>query len=186
MPLAEASALADELVELLRPVCIDLVVAGSIRRQRPDIGDIELLGVPLWQARLDLFGESASLPPVSKLDTLCDDLIRDGTLSTRLDVNGRGAYGPKYKRLAYKGMPLDLFCAGPDNWGLLLVIRTGPAGYSRRLVTPRREGGWMPHGMRVKDGYLWRGDEKVPVPSEASLYALLGRPFDPPEQRTDP
>jgi len=186
VPLAEAAALADELVELLAPVCDRLVVAGSIRRQRPDVGDIELLAVPLLQPRLDLFGEDASAPPVSRLDALCDDLISRGTLSTRLDVHGRGAYGAKYKRLRYRDLPLDLFSATPDNFGLLLVIRTGPAAYSRRLVTERRYGGWMPSGCRVKDGFLWRDGDKVPVPTEADLYALLGRPFDAPQVRRDP
>jgi len=189
--LAEAEALAEELRTLLGPVCLQIEVAGSVRRQRPDIGDIELLAIPLWQTRLDLFGES-NQPPISQLETLCAELIRDGTFELRLDVNGRHAVGPKYKRLRFRGTGVDLFTAHPDNWGLLMVIRTGPAGYSKRLVTPQRHGGWLPGHLVVKDGFVWslaaehKPGEKVPIPNEGSLYALLGREFDQPEDRRDP
>jgi DNA polymerase/3'-5' exonuclease PolX len=45
-PLAEATALATELVDLLRVFCARIEIAGSVRRRRPDIGDLELVVVP--------------------------------------------------------------------------------------------------------------------------------------------
>ena len=183
MLLAEASAIAAELVELLRPVCDRIEVAGSIRRRSSSVGDIELLAIPLMQPKLDLFGETDE--PVSRLDTLCADLLADGTFAAR-QVNGRGAWGPKYKRLGYKGAPVDLFSATADNWGLMLTIRTGPNGYSKRLVTPRAQGGWLPAGYQVKDGSLLEAGIPVPVPTEQHLYVILGREYDPPQRRTSP
>ena len=190
VPLAQALALAEELRDLLAPACQQIEIAGSIRRQRPDVGDIELLHIPLWQPRLDLFGERNE--PASQTVLLVEELIRSGELAERLDVHGRGAMGVKYMRLAFRGFPLDLFGANVDNWGLMLAIRTGPAGWSKRLVTARRLGGWMPANLHVKDGFLWQdaGDRgqpglKVAVPSEAVLFALLGQPFEQPEARRD-
>lgn len=189
VPLAEAQVLADELRTLLQPVCLQIEVAGSIRRQRPDVADIELLAIPLWQARFDLFGES-NQPPISQLELLCQDLIDDGTFGIR------HANGAKYKALRFKGIPVDLFTADPHNWGLLFAIRTGPALWSKRLVTEQRYGGWLPGHLQVKDGHLWRRDpdktrdvgrdNMIPVPNEAALFKMLARPFQRPEERFDP
>ena len=57
--LMEATGLAGELVALLQPACERIEIAGSIRRQRPDVGDVELVVVPRLKAPLGLFGEPA-------------------------------------------------------------------------------------------------------------------------------
>ena len=46
MELQKAKAIAEELKALLEPVCQRVEIAGSIRRQKPEVGDIELLVIP--------------------------------------------------------------------------------------------------------------------------------------------
>lgn len=67
-----------------------------------------------------------------------------------------------------------------QQWGLLAIIRTGPAEFSKRLVTPTRHGGLLPGWLKVKDGAIWRARldsrdlELVPTPSELDVWIQLG------------
>lgn len=188
IPLAEAQALADELVRQLRPFCDQLEIAGSIRRKRPDVGDAELLAAPrVSSSRMaTLFGDEPG-PPSNLLDDVIEAELHNGRLfGTRPDKHGRTAVGERYKRLTYRGFGLDLFsCLEPAQFGVLFVIRTGPADFSHRLVTPRLMGGWLPTGMHVKDGAIHDQGVILQTPTEAEVFAIIGAPFLPPEKRTD-
>ena len=50
-PLRQAAALARSLVTFLEPYCDRIEVAGSVRRQKADVGDIELVLVPKLEQR---------------------------------------------------------------------------------------------------------------------------------------
>lgn len=66
VPLVEARALADDLVGLLEPFAERIEVAGSVRRERPDVGDLELVAIPRFRpgAQATLFGPG---DPVNEL-----------------------------------------------------------------------------------------------------------------------
>ncbi|GAI50844.1 unnamed protein product, partial [marine sediment metagenome] len=53
MELEKAKVIAENLRSLLAPVCARITIAGSIRRQKPEVGDIELLCVPKYIAGVD-------------------------------------------------------------------------------------------------------------------------------------
>lgn len=183
MPLAEAQALAEEVIAYLYSACERIRVAGSIRRGKADIGDLELVCVPMFQESLDLFGDA--LPERrNMLDERCNDLLAEGVLSHRPDKNGRPAWGSKLKRATYRGVGLDLFAVTePAQLGVVYLIRTGPADFSHRLVTPKEHGGWMPSGLYCRDGGIWRNGAIVPTPTEHDVFALLGREYIEPEER---
>ncbi|GAF93472.1 unnamed protein product, partial [marine sediment metagenome] len=42
----EAKQIADKYVELLRPMAKRIEIAGSIRREKPFVGDIEICMIP--------------------------------------------------------------------------------------------------------------------------------------------
>lgn len=172
--LATATARAGELSRLLTPYCRQILVVGSIRRQRSDVKDIELLVEPVLTAQIDLFGDVVG--ERAPIDGAVDLLLMDGTLAVRMDRNGRTAIGERYKRLLYQGVPFDLFVRrDPAQFGLLSVIRTGPAEFSQRLVTQRRFGGYLPDGWRVQDAGLY-DDQGQPreTPDERDVFRLIG------------
>ena len=81
-------------------------------------------------------------------------------------------------------MALDLFVVKPPaTWGVIMLLRTGPADYSHRFVKLRMDGGAMPFGWRVADGQLWRGSTPLSTPEEADVYAALDLPWIAPEER---
>jgi DNA polymerase/3'-5' exonuclease PolX len=166
IPLDEARVLADEVVDLLETATERIAVAGSIRRGRPDVGDVEIVAIPavtLVVEQTDMF--TSRLVPVDWLDQKCRILRDEGVFADRLDKNGHASFGAKYKRLTYKGVPLDLFATQPDQWGVILLLRTGPAEFNQQLVLKRSQGGWLTRGFFFRDGRLW----KLPPPYDASL-----------------
>lgn len=199
MPLAEARALAEEVVALLSPGCHRIEVAGSIRRQKPDIGDLEVVAVA--RIALSMGGLFADVPEYeSALDDLVARFIGTNTMAPRLDKNKRAALGPSYKRLLFGDTALDLFIATPEKFGCVYLIRTGGAEYVHNLVTSTYEGGRCPGNMKFKDGRLWRfdGDEGeilygpdepagkwhvLDTPNEGDVFREMGVPFIAPEDR---
>jgi DNA polymerase/3'-5' exonuclease PolX len=198
VPLAVAQRIADELVDLLGDACERLVVAGSVRRGRPEVGDVELVSVPRTAERLeavDLFGSRAVL--VDLLTDRCRELLAAGVLAHRPDKNGRPSFGERAKRLSYRGVAVDLFSViPPAQWGVILLIRTGPAEFGRLLVLRQSDGGWLPRGFFFRDGQLWRLPPPfdasahqravpVPTPGEGDVFAALGYRWVAPELRGD-
>lgn len=196
MPLAGVEQLANELVPLLWPACERLVVAGSIRRRERIAGDIELVALPVRVRGHD--PETTDL-----LHELLIEWRKRGLVEDRLDRNGRASFGVKAKRLLYRGAPLDIYAVREPCWGVQLALRTGPAEYSRSLVTPRRIGGLLPDEMLVRDGWLWRSEDRralpidkagrariktsdlvsIPCFEEADFFRALKLPHIAPEQR---
>jgi DNA polymerase/3'-5' exonuclease PolX len=179
--LTEARSVAESLVRLLGPACHRIEIAGSIRRGRADVGDIELVAVPRFTEDADgFFGTTRR----NLLTEAVDDLIRRGVLASHPDDPKRGE---RYSKLLHNcGLQLDLFSASTESFGLLFIIRTGPADYSRRFVTDIRR-----RGLHAAEGQLHRGGlgcgeyecEVIPTPEEADVYAAAGWPFVAPGMR---
>lgn len=190
IPLAQARRLALELAEILRPAVERIEIAGSIRRERPTVGDIELVAVPRLEPVRDMFGEPTGSR--NALDDLAADLLARGTISLRYAAGPlpTSAWGARYKKFVYRDVKVDLFSVlPPAQFGVLLVIRTGPAEFSRRFVTERRKGGMLPEWAIVREGAIWRrvGDRPAGQPMEMAeeedAFRFLGVEPIPPSWR---
>lgn len=169
---------ADRLVELLSPACERIVIAGSIRREKPDgIKDIELVAIPRFET--DLLGEH----DVTR--TFLDARIAEiGGLVPRAMTGGSFRMGPRYKAMQFlwNGVlaPVDLFLVlPPAEWGAILAIRTGPSTYSQRLVTSARRLGRHVARGRV----LTRDDEIISTPTERDFFEACGVEWMEPRER---
>lgn len=187
IPRLQASLVAHELIELLSDACQRIEIAGSIRRGKPEVSDIELVTIPRIEVtRTDLFGNTVETRNL--LDGRCTEMKSSGLLTNRLGKDGRGAWGSKYKRAMYEGVAVDLFSAAHGNFGLIFAIRTGPAEFTRNFVTQRNKGGVLPNDLYVSEGQLFRhiwGEhpELIPTPTEESFFAAIGMPWIAPEDR---
>jgi DNA polymerase/3'-5' exonuclease PolX len=177
-PYIDALAIATELEQQLGPACDRLLVAGSLRRKKAVIGDIELVVIPTVKPDIDLFGE----PVAGQGHSLLDDVL--ATLPIWYYKNG-----PKYKQFLLgtnaDAITVDLFIVTPATWGVNATIRTGCAEFSRWLVTDKRHGGAMPGGMRPVDGRLHFAGQILDTPTEESVFAALGIDWILPEERTE-
>jgi DNA polymerase (family 10) len=170
-PHAERLALAEHLLELLRPACERIEIAGSLRRQRPLVGDVELVAIPRLIIGQDMF--DAAQVAGSELE----DLLATWTCP-------KPKNGPMYKQFIIDDTQVDLFICEPATWPVTLLIRTGSAEFAQRFVTPRRQGGLLPAGYRVKGWRLQHnGQPCEDITEEEHVFAAIGSPWIPPEER---
>ena len=181
-PLEFAETIADTLVGLLRPRCQRIQVAGSIRRRKPMVGDIEILYIPVATTRTNLLGEPSK--QLNTLDQEIQTLISARVLDFRYNKAGhRIAYGPLNKCLVHvpSGMGVDIFCTTEERWAMSLVIRTGPAEMNIRLMKTALAQGLSGHaygeGFTLPDGSL------QVCRSEEEVFTAVGWPYLPPEER---
>jgi DNA polymerase/3'-5' exonuclease PolX len=173
----KAKAIADRLLSELGPYCERIEIAGSVRRGKPEVHDIEIVAVPKITEQRDMFGNVFETG--SEIDVAVRQLVQ---AEARLLKNG-----PRYKQIALPepdGINLDLFLVlQPAQFGVLFAIRTGPAEFSKWLVTPRKDGGTLPSYCCVKDGTVLAGDTIMPMPEESDFFDFLGLVWIEPGQR---
>ena len=177
-PIGELKPVADDLVARLRSACERLEIAGSIRRGRPQVGDIELVAIPRFEDRKKveqgtLFGPER--PARSERVSLLWEA-----------VDGLGvAYakrGPVYRQFNWRGVRVDIYTCERGNWGWILFHRTGP-GYLRAKIGSML----VARGFAAVDGWIWdaRGlsIDRVETQDEEDVFRLLGIPHLPPDRR---
>lgn len=124
-------------------------IAGSIRRKRPECGDVEHVIIPAFGDK-PAAGLFAQPERVNLLWHHADALVAGHAIDKHWNGNGL-TWGEKMRRADYRGFSHDIFTAMVDNWGCILAIRTGSADFSKRLVT-----GLLRNQYRQADGYVWR------------------------------
>tara|TARA_R110000868_G_scaffold408859_1_gene693035 strand:- start:310 stop:858 length:549 start_codon:yes stop_codon:yes gene_type:complete len=159
----EAKKVADEIITLLKPHCYRCEIAGSVRREKPEVSDIEILIIPKpYEIGLLKYG----LPEVvDEWSCLKGKLHPDHCKYTR--------------RLHPSGIEVDIFFATEINWGYLLATRTGSAEYSHKVLAR----GWYRLGYRGIKGNLTKYGKIVPIREEVDLFNLIGIPWVEPKYR---
>jgi len=175
--LSLAQNLAQRLVEHVSPAMARVEIAGSIRRQKPVVGDIELVGITDDQEKLVA-------------------LLRDMGQTIKPGVPGIVPWDPKpgskYIRVRLsEGMNLDFFLAKPDNWGGLFMMRTGSGagldgnpfnGFIPGIFSRFKK---LSGGGRMTDCMpTMPTGEQLPLAEETDFFDLLEMDFVPPEERT--
>lgn len=183
VPLAAAALLAEWLAGKLQPHCMRIDIAGSIRREKSEVGDIELLYVPRWEqaGRVSLFGDSEGR--ADPVDRVVEEMIQAGLLEKRMNSAGHPiGCGEKNKALLHvaSGVGIDLFSTDEANWGMAMVVRTGPAEWNVEMMSAFRRLGMEGHAY----GGVTKGLRNSECPTEESVFDLLGLPWVPPQERT--
>ncbi|QIN77281.1 DNA polymerase/3'-5' exonuclease PolX [Rubrobacter marinus] len=160
MLLNEATNLAGEILEFVRshPACERAEVAGSLRRQKETIGDLDIVASSgEMKALADAFAEAPFVQEVL-------------------------AHGPTKVFIKTRGVEVDLRIVEPEAYGALLHHFTGSQAHN--IVLRERA---VKRGLNISEYGLARAGtgEYEPVASEAELYERLGLPYIPPELRED-
>lgn len=160
-PRERVEPLAEALTSALRalPAAERVAVAGSFRRSRPAVKDLDLL-----VATHDPHGvllSFAALPQVERV------LLRGDT---------------KCSIEADDGFQVDCRAVAPEQFGAALQYFTGSQAHNVRL-----RGRALRMGMTLNEYGLFRleGDERVAGDSEEAVYAALGLRWIPPPERED-
>lgn len=161
VPAADALAIAEELAGRLRavPGVVEVAVAGSLRRMRETIGDVDLL--------------VATDDPAPVMAAFSDsDLV--------LEVLAAGE--TKTSVVLRRGIQADLRTVEPAAWGAALLYFTGSRAHNIRV----RERA-VRRGLTLNEyGLVRREDgERLASRTEEDVYAALGLQPVPPPLRED-
>ena len=164
IPLATARKYADKIVAELAPFCERVEIAGSIRRARPQVGDIDLVILPRDKAAIKArCRQSCQVGTDGEENFTCH--LSNGV---QLDI--------------WFATPAshDLFQPIPSNWGSLLICRTGSLEHNIYLVEHAKKLGlrWSPYAGVYDSNFALLASE-----TEESIFAALKLPFIPPELR---
>jgi len=161
-----ATSWADKIIAACAPYCDQIQVAGSIRRQRPIVHDIDIVARPA---------------------------DRNG-LMARIRKNGQVLESGRHntKIILPDGLQIDFWIAEPDrrelfetiptNYGSLLLCRTGSKEFNIWLCCKAAQKGyhWNPQWGIYHNGHC------IASASEQDIFKALDTPFIPPEQREIP
>jgi len=166
IPLATGQKIAEKVAGELAPFCDRIAIAGSIRRQRPMVGDVDIVALPKI-SELHAFRQRC------KQNTT---LVKDGDQELVVWLKN--------------GVQLDIWIAShgskeffnevPCNFGSLLLCRTGSAAHNIYLISQAKALGlrWNPHhGVFNGHGVCLAAD------TEEDVFKALGMGFVAPERR---
>ena len=159
MTLGVALPAAEEIVERLQKVkgVKHVSVAGSLRRMKETIGDIDILASGTDPAKI--VQEFTRLPQVAEVLAAGD---------TRGSVR------------VEDGLQIDLRVVTPGEWGAALQYFTGGKAHNIKL---RELAGRK--GMKINEYGLQKGARRVAAKTEEDIYHKLGLDCMPPEMRED-
>lgn len=165
IPLGVAWPIASQVLAALRevPGVVQVAPAGSLRRMRETIGDIDLL------VAVEGSGPEATAPVMARFREL--PIVAEVLLSGPTKTSVR----------TQEGLQVDLRVLEPARWGTALQYFTGSQAHNIHL-----RGLALERGYSLSEYALKRADgSELLCATEEEVYAALGLPLIPPELRED-
>jgi len=160
IPLARAYPLAGEIIACLRAAALihDIEPAGSLRRMREDIGDIDIL--------VTSDDPAAVMAAVARLPMAREVLLTGPTKTSIVTVYG---------------LQVDVRVVEPENFGAALQYFTGSKEHNVKLRTLASR-----MGFKLSEYGIFRDSgERLGGRTEEEMYRPLGIAMFPPELRED-
>ncbi len=183
-PRADVIRAIKPICEALADVTEKLIVAGSLRRMKEDVGDAEILFIPRIADRPDPDDLLGNLVATDLARLVINGFIKKGVLAKRKKENGTHTWGAQNMLAVHvaTGIPVDFFQCNRANWWTLLVCRTGSKENNERICNAAIEKRlrWNPY-----QGFEDRmTGELIHVPrSEQDVFERVGLPFLEPRDR---
>jgi len=170
MNLPRALALGRQIREQLAPFCERIEIAGSIRRARPVVNDLDLVLLP----------KPGQLHAIKARCRQRCAVVSDGEQNAifRLQLSDLTQF--QLDLFFARPAARDLLQSVPGNFGSLLLCRTGSKEHNIFLVEHAKRLGlaWSPYrGVLDADGYVLASE------TEEEIFRALDLAFIPPEQR---
>lgn len=175
IPLTKAKIVAERFMKYLEPHISKMSIAGSVKRECPMVGDIEIVCIAK-----DEFSLGIAFPE---------------------GYPGLVVNGSRLKRFKYpgSGIQIELYIVvNEGDWGRILAIRTGSSVYSRHLAMQWNRRGWCgtEDGLRRKSECDKKSTWKIkpeykncptlppPFNTEKEFFAFIGVEWIEPVKRS--
>lgn len=199
-PLKAAHALVRQLISEMEAFCVtdSCLVAGSVRREKPEVKDLEIVALPLWRPRPDgrlPMGRRRKVLRSDEEENLLHSMwamrqtrlrwikaganadpkesVRPDGLYWRAEVLGAEVWDPETTRPRL--LRCDIFLASPANFGKIYMIRTGAARFSEAMFARAKR-----VGVPQFTGIPYAGD----FLTEEEVFAAAGMRFIHPRDRS--
>ncbi len=173
MQLKEAEQIAQNLKAELAPYCTGIEIAGAIRRQDPEVSEIEFVTIPRFEMQ----------PTGQKTLDGGDERSEHHILFEWLDANHKIIMGGTSKSdwciLQLDGIRADIITAEIGTWGYCFMVRSGPDAFMHSMIRKLREIGLTPMGTGLQNV----SGDRVATPSEMSIFNLVNMEYLKPTER---
>jgi hypothetical protein len=154
IPLKKAERIAKYVQESIGPISDAFIVAGSVRRRRPQVGDVEFVVLP------------RSLNPFLKT----------------LEHSGWEG-GDRIRKKMTAGIPVEIYIAHkPEELGAMLFMYTGDWQHNIAMRSIAKRQGWKLDQYGIWDAKT--GEPLLQSPDEREFYDFLGVDWHDPEERS--
>lgn len=178
-----ALEVAKEIHATLMPFCHRCKIAGSLRRGRPFVSDIEVLFIPKMGPNTEvLFPDDSD--QVNLALKCIDKGLANGWILQRPNSQGSVCWGEK-NRLAIhagSGIPVDFFATTEEAWWNSLVIRTGGKRTNLALTMGANRKGLTLHAYGSGFTHLKTG-KTIQTHSEQDVFRIAGVTYSEPQFR---
>jgi DNA polymerase (family X) len=157
LELAKAEVFARQVEEIIKPLCEEIKIVGSIRRKRPMIGDCDVV------VKMNDANWGRIVNTLKKSQVICA-----GTIVIKLNVPVDGNL-----------FQVDFYRAFDNNFGIQELIRTGSAEHNTWLASHAISKGYR---LKYSDGLVKDG-QVVAGKTEESIFSALDLPCPKPEER---
>jgi DNA polymerase (family 10) len=156
---AEAKPLAEAILADLRklPAVHEVEAAGSFRRRRETIGDLDILATA---------DDSAAPMDLVAAHPLVEKVLARGETKLRVRLKA--------------GVEMDVRVVPAESYGAAMQYFTGSKAHN---ITVRKRA--QDRGLKINEYGVFRGDKAVAGRTEEEVYAAVDLPWIPPEIRED-
>jgi DNA polymerase (family 10) len=158
----EASSIADEVIDYLKkmPKVKRISAAGSLRRMKETIGDIDILAS--GKAGAEIISYFAKYPKALRILAEGDT---KGSIVTKTETTER---------------QVDLRIVKDSEFGSALQYFTGSKAHNIKLRGMAKD-----KGLKISEYGVFKGQKNLASKEEDDVYQVLGLPLIPPEMRED-
>lgn len=176
VPLEIAEDIASKVMEILLPGCERIEAAGSVRRRKASVSDLDIVCIPRSPQTLFESGSLVTLPGI--VNQAVEDygwkLLQNGPHKKSIDLG-----------IDLGFLKCELYITTPAQWGVMFLLRTGSADFSHWVVTKRKWGGALPSHMEIGDGRVWMNGKPLSTPEERDVFEAIRLKWIEPEERTE-
>jgi len=130
LKLEDASREAAWVVSKFEHLCEKVMIVGSIRRQKPEVNDIDIVVIPLF-------------PRDENWDKIAWDLrhahnmaqLKKGPKLMTFQHYDRDSDMPGFFNPSSADYSIDIYHATPETWGILVLVRTGSQEHNVKLCS---------------------------------------------------
>lgn len=168
----DGMSVAVGVVADLNEHCEKIEIVGSLKRHKQEISDVDILCIPKTEATNLLSGEKVHSFGFVEV------------ITKHPKIKGNPKTGKFCQRIHDEtGIHLEFYMCNKNNWGLMSIIRTGPALFSKAMMARLKGCGYQSRGGYIRPLGEESEENIIDTPEEEDVFGLCGMDYLLPQHR---